>query len=56
MGGEGVTENQFFPKFKKSKLLTFSTNYGIFYFELSPYKNVIPNFTILFVSKALLAK
>ena len=41
----GVIENQFFPKFKKvqiilgggsRKLWTFSTNYGIFYFEPSP--------------------
>ena len=39
--GGGVIENQFFPKFKKvqiilgsRKLLTFSTNYGIFYFEV----------------------
>ena len=45
-GGGGI-ENQFFPKFKKvqiilgeggsRKLWTFSTNYGIFYFEPSPY-------------------
>ena len=43
----GVIENQFFPKFKKvqiilgcggvKKIMDFSTNYGIFYFEPSPY-------------------
>ena len=55
-GGGGGIENQFFPKFKKvqiilgegggsRKLWTFSTNYGIFYFEPSPIRLILLDIT-----------
>ena len=59
----GVIENQFFPKFKKSKLSqggrgsrklwTFSTNYGIFYFQPSPYTFIKPTKAPTYVTSTI---